>query len=214
MEKQLDSDTRGYLPRLLTSTNILLFAGIHRRIHNVSLTRPFPHHREQIGHVLLLMIGRLETDIRDEYSSSLLYMYKVLQLGRVPDLLPVSTVLMNEPTLSAVYQFVYPAMFSGGKMKFTFDQYSSEISQICRKYGIKSLTAFGGVLSDEFNENSDIDFLLELDSAGNGLVRYMNAKRELEKLFQRPVDLVMPKTIKNERLKRYVYAKTRTVYAA
>jgi len=99
-------------------------------------------------------------------------------------------------------------------MKFAFDQYSSEISRICRKYGIKSLTAFGGVLSDEFNENSDIDFLLELDSAGNGLVRYMNAKRELEKLFQRPVDLVMPKTIKNERLKRYVYAKTRTVYAA
>ncbi len=160
------------------------------------------------------MIGRLEADIRDEYSSSLLYIYKVLQLGREPDLLPVSTVLMNEPALCAVYQFVHPAIFSGGKMKFTFDQYSSEISQICRKYGIKSLTAFGGVLSDEFNENSDIDFLLELDSAGNGLVRYMNAKRELEKLFQRPVDLVMPKTIKNERLKRYVYAKTRTVYAA
>jgi len=80
VEKQRDSDTRGYLTRLPTSPNILLFAGIHRRIHNVSLTRPFPHHREHIGHVLLLMIGILETDIRDEYSGSLLYMYKVLLL--------------------------------------------------------------------------------------------------------------------------------------
>ena len=99
-------------------------------------------------------------------------------------------------------------------MKFSFEEYSSGISRICATYGIKSLTAFGGVLSDEFNENSDIDFLLELHGTESGMVRYMNTKLELEELFQRPVDLVMPKSIKNERLKRYIYEKTRTVYAA
>ncbi len=99
-------------------------------------------------------------------------------------------------------------------MKFSFEEYSSGISRICVAYGIKSLTAFGGVLSDEFDEESDIDFLLELFGTENGMVRYMNIKRELEELFQRPVDLVMPKSITNERLKRYIYKKTRTVYAA
>ena len=99
-------------------------------------------------------------------------------------------------------------------MKFSFEEYSSGISRICATYGIKSLTAFGGVLSDEFNEESDIDFLLELFGAENGMVRYMNIKRELEELFQRSVDLVMPRSITNERLKRYIYEQTRTVYAA
>ena len=68
-------------------------------------------------------------------------------------------------------------------MKFSFEEYSSGISRICTTYGIKSLTAFGGVLSDEFNEKSDIDFLLELHGTENGMVRYMNIKLELEELF-------------------------------
>ena len=99
-------------------------------------------------------------------------------------------------------------------MKFSFKAYASGISRICTTYGIKSLTAFGGVLSDEFDENSDIDFLLELHGPENGMVRYMSIKRELEELFQRPVDLVMPRSITNERLKHYIYEKTMTVYAA
>ncbi len=102
----------------------------------------------------------------------------------------------------------------GDGMKFSFEEYSSGISRICAQYGIKCLTAFGGVLSDEFDEESDIDFLIELDGIENGMVRYMSVKRELQGLFGRPVDLVMPKSIKNERLKRHIYQKTRTVYAA
>ena len=97
---------------------------------------------------------------------------------------------------------------------FNFDNYQNEIESVCRKYRVKSLGAFGSALSDDFNENSDIDFLIELDSAKNGIVRYMNVKFELETLLKYPVDLVMPKAINNNRIKNYILSDVRNLYAA
>lgn len=94
------------------------------------------------------------------------------------------------------------------------ENYKSEISKICRKYNVKRLAVFGSALSDEFSDSSDIDFLLELDKAKDGVIRYMNIKFELEKLFKRSVDLVMPKAIKNNRIKSYIYSNVRDIYEA
>ena len=95
-----------------------------------------------------------------------------------------------------------------------FRKYQSEINNICKKYQVKVLTAFGSSLSDSFNDNSDIDFLLELNTAENGMHRYMNIKFDLEKLFMRSVDLVMPKAITNSRIKNYIFSNTKELYAA
>ncbi len=95
-----------------------------------------------------------------------------------------------------------------------FKNYQSEINRICRKHRVKSLTVFGGALSDQFNESSDIDFLLELETAEGGIKKYMNIKFELEKLFTRSVDLIMPKAIKNKRLKDSIFSNTRNLYEA
>jgi len=93
-------------------------------------------------------------------------------------------------------------------------EYQDEINRICQKYHVKSLTVFGSALSDQFDKSSDIDFLLELETAEGGIKRYMDIKFELENLFTRPVDLVMPKAITNQRLKNYIFSNTREVYAA
>lgn len=94
-----------------------------------------------------------------------------------------------------------------------FKEYQNEINRICQKYHVKNLTVFGSALSDQFDDSSDIDFLLELETAEGGIKRYMNIKFELENLFTRPVDLVMPKAIKNRRLKNYMFSNTKEVYA-
>jgi len=94
------------------------------------------------------------------------------------------------------------------------EKYQNEINRICKSNNVKKLTLFGSVLSDKFEESSDIDFLLELKTTEGGIKRYMNIKFELEKLFIRPVDLVMPKAITNQRIKKYMYSNTREVYAA
>lgn len=97
---------------------------------------------------------------------------------------------------------------------FEIEKYRNEINRICQKYRVKNLTVFGSAISDNFNENSDVDFLIELDSAQNGIKRYINVKFELEKLFDRPVDLVMPKAIKNNRMKNYIFSNKKEIYAA
>jgi len=94
------------------------------------------------------------------------------------------------------------------------EKYQNEINQLCQKYNVKKLTIFGSALSEQFKESSDIDFLLELKSAEGGIKKYMNIKFELEKLFKRPVDLVMPKAVKNQRIKKYMYSDMKEVYAA
>ncbi|MCI5168479.1 MAG: hypothetical protein D3903_20900 [Candidatus Electrothrix sp. GM3_4] len=95
-----------------------------------------------------------------------------------------------------------------------FEKYQFDISRICEKYSVKNLTVFGSATSEHFHDKSDIDFLLELDGTQNGIKRYMNIKFELEALFSRPVDLVMPKAIRNRRIKEYIFSETRKLYVA
>jgi predicted nucleotidyltransferase len=94
------------------------------------------------------------------------------------------------------------------------EKYQNEIDRICQRYNVKKLTIFGSALSNHFEESSDIDFLLELKTTEGGIKKYMGIKFELEKLFIRPVDLVMPKAITNQRIKKYMYSNMREVYAA
>lgn len=95
-----------------------------------------------------------------------------------------------------------------------FAKYQDEINRICQKYQVKNLTVFGSAITEAYNKNSDIDFLIELNNSRNGIKRYINIKKDLEKLFNRSVDLVMPKAIKNKRLKEYILSNKREVYAA
>jgi len=96
----------------------------------------------------------------------------------------------------------------------TIENYQQKIINICQKYHVKSLSIFGSALTEHFNESSDVDFLIELEGASDGIKRYMNVKFELEELFARPVDLVMPKAIKNSRIKKYIFSNIKTVYAS
>jgi len=108
---------------------------------------------------------------------------------------------------------MYAFLYVCDKM-IDFNNYQNDINRICIKYQIKCLTVFGSALSEHFDDSSDIDFFLELETTKGGIKRYMDIKFELEKLFSRPVDLVMPKAIKNTRLKDYMFSNTRQVYAA
>jgi predicted nucleotidyltransferase len=95
-----------------------------------------------------------------------------------------------------------------------FEKYKKEIFNICLKYDVKTLIAFGSVLTNSFDETSDIDFLIEFNNNEKTIKNYMDIKFELEELFKREVDLVMPNAIKNKRIKKYIYSNTRKIYAA
>lgn len=74
------------------------------------------------------------------------------------------------------------------------------IRELCKKHQVLNLYLFGSAASENFNKTSDIDFLVVfsenlplLDYADN----YFDLKFSLEKLFEREVDLIEEKAIRN-----------------
>lgn len=93
----------------------------------------------------------------------------------------------------------------------------SQITALCRRFGVRRLEAFGSVLRDDFDsKNSDVDVTVEFDtkSSGSGLHRYFDLKAELETLFGHPVDMVELDAMENTRLKRIIERTKVPVYAA
>ena len=73
------------------------------------------------------------------------------------------------------------------------------IRKICEQQHVRSLFAFGSVCSDRFTDTSDIDLLISfmpLDY-GDYADNYFKTADLLEKVFQRPVDLITDKSLKN-----------------
>lgn len=76
-----------------------------------------------------------------------------------------------------------------------------KIIALCKKHRVKSMFAFGSILTDKFNENSDIDFLVDFDRSKINLLDYADNffgfQFALEKLFNRKVDITEDSAVKN-----------------
>lgn len=65
-----------------------------------------------------------------------------------------------------------------------------KIEQFCKENGIKKLSFFGSVLTDEFNDNSDVDILVEFnEGAIPGFLGLARMERELSEIIGREVDI-------------------------
>lgn len=79
------------------------------------------------------------------------------------------------------------------------EQYKAAIIKLCKIHKVKSLYAFGSILTDNFDSESDIDLIVDFtnmeveDYADN----YFDFKFSLQEIFKRPVDLLEEKAIKN-----------------
>ncbi|MFK7049326.1 Nucleotidyltransferase domain protein [Flavobacterium columnare] len=79
------------------------------------------------------------------------------------------------------------------------ESHTTEILNLCKAHKVKTLYAFGSVLTDKFNTESDIDLVVDflpldvLDYGDN----YYDLKFSLENTFKKNVDLLEEKAIKN-----------------
>ena len=93
----------------------------------------------------------------------------------------------------------------------------SEVEAACRRRAVRRLELFGSAARDDFNEaTSDLDFLVEFDAATElpALDRYFGLKEDLEALFGRPVDLVMPRAVRNPYVRAEMERDRQLLYAA
>ena len=90
------------------------------------------------------------------------------------------------------------------------------IAKLCRLHGVRRLEAFGSILRDDFDAGrSDVDVLVEFEAqAADSFSNFLDLKESLEALFQRSVDLVELRAIRNRRLRHYIEQSKSSIYAA
>lgn len=95
-------------------------------------------------------------------------------------------------------------------------QHIDEIVNLCQKYKVNSLFAFGSVTTNNFTEKSDIDLVVDIED--NDPVsytdKYYNLKFQLEEILKRKIDLLEMKAIRNRFLKNEIDRTKIQVYGA
>ena len=84
------------------------------------------------------------------------------------------------------------------------DHHFKDIHTLCKTHKVKSLYAFGSVLTDQFNPESDVDLVVDFENIdvleyGDN---YYDLKFALETVLSRNVDLLEEKAVKNPYFKQ------------
>lgn len=90
----------------------------------------------------------------------------------------------------------------------------SQIVALCRKHKVSKLFAFGSILTNRFNDESDVDFLVSFNKSEvtDYFDNYFDFKYSLEDLLGRTVDLLEEQTVKNPYLKKNLEATKSLIY--
>ena len=93
--------------------------------------------------------------------------------------------------------------------------YRNELDNICSKLNVEELYAFGSILTEKFNVDSDIDFIVSMQAKDpiEYAENYFALKFELERIFQRKIDLLEEKAIRNKTFESIINKQKRLVYA-
>ena len=91
-----------------------------------------------------------------------------------------------------------------------------DVRDICRRHHVTHLELFGSAATTDFDPaHSDLDFLVEFSSEADApwMGDYFDLKQDLEALFGRRVDLVMPGAVRNPYFRRNISAHRTVLYA-
>ncbi len=90
----------------------------------------------------------------------------------------------------------------------------SRLNNVARQNQIRKLSLFGSALREDFNEQSDLDMLVEFEpDARVGLLRFVAMQEELSALFGRAVDLHTPASL-SRHFRDEVMQAAQVLYAA
>lgn len=75
----------------------------------------------------------------------------------------------------------------------------NKIKALCEQHKVKELYVFGSAVTDKFNQESDVDFLIEFNevSIDDYAVNYFDFVEKLQSLLGREIDLVTAKYLRN-----------------
>ena len=100
------------------------------------------------------------------------------------------------------------------RIQFPDDQ----LDELCRRWRIEELSAFGSVLRDDFTDDSDVDLLVDFEQeARHSIFDVIRIEEELTALVGRKVDLVEKRAIErsdNSFRRRAILGAAQVIYHA
>ncbi len=86
--------------------------------------------------------------------------------------------------------------------------------ELCKKHKVSELYIFGSILTDKFNDKSDIDFVVQFGEIDitEYFDNYMDFKEKLEVLLDRQVDLLENQAIRNPIFRKVIDRDKKLVY--
>lgn len=91
-----------------------------------------------------------------------------------------------------------------------------ELETLCRRYRVQRMELFGSAASQNFDPmRSDLDFLVTFQELGTNEYAdtYFGLLEDLQALFKRSVDLVMPSAIQNPFFRQAIESTRTLIYA-
>ncbi|WP_277639180.1 nucleotidyltransferase family protein [Bacteroides graminisolvens] len=89
-----------------------------------------------------------------------------------------------------------------------------KIIDLCKRHKVHKLFVFGSVLTDRFNDDSDVDLVVDFNKTEveDYFDNYFDFKYALQDLLGREIDLLEEQTIKNPYLKKNVDSTKMLIY--
>ncbi len=92
----------------------------------------------------------------------------------------------------------------------------NRIIELCRRFNVRKLWIFGSILTNRFNENSDIDLCVDFDKSKINIFDYadnfFDFQYALEDLFGRKVDITEENAIQNPYFRQELNQTRRLIY--
>lgn len=92
--------------------------------------------------------------------------------------------------------------------------FQQQIKELCENHNVKSLYAFGLVLTSEFSAANDVDLIVEFNELDvkEYADNYFDLKFSLEEILKKPVDLLEDQAIKNPYFRQVLNETKELVY--
>ena len=95
------------------------------------------------------------------------------------------------------------------------NQQQANLTALCKRYGVRELQLFGSAATGAFAPaTSDLDFIAEFadTQAADYADRYFDFSEALEKLFNRRVDVITKRAIRNRYFRAEVERTAQVIY--
>ena len=92
--------------------------------------------------------------------------------------------------------------------------YKPAITKLCELHKVKSLYAFGSVLTEDFRTESDVDLIVEFENVEleDYADNYFDFKFSLQDVLKRPIDLLEDQAIKNPYFRKTIDRTRQLIY--